>query len=159
LLGVGAGVWAATTSRVLEQEDTVLLAAAGAAVGLLAVALTAMTLVIAFLDGFFGELIEDYGIRRFFRPFVVVAFVSAAAAVVCFAGALDSHSGPTWVRDALFGIAAWLIVWAISGAFGLVLLLVFYAEEREQILRIPGRSQRLASTESRPESQARADKP
>jgi hypothetical protein len=61
--------------------------------GLLAVVLTAMTLVIAFLDDFFGEVIEVAGTRRFFMPFVVVAFVSAADAVVAFAGALDSGRG------------------------------------------------------------------
>ena len=51
-LGAGAGIWAATTERVLDQESTVLLAVAGAAVGLLAVTLAAMTLVIAFLEDF-----------------------------------------------------------------------------------------------------------
>jgi hypothetical protein len=94
VLGALAGLWAATTPRVLDEETTVLLAAAGAAVGLLAVVLTAMTLVIAFLDDFFGEVIEVAGTRRFFMPFVVVAFVSAADAVVAFAGALDSGGEP-----------------------------------------------------------------
>ena len=145
VLGALAGLWAATTPRVLDEETTVLLAAAGAAVGLLAVVLTAMTLVIAFLDDFFGEVIEVAGTRRFFMPFVVVAFVSAADAVVAFAGALDSGGGtgatnqrgfravadvgvgPLWTRDLLFGVAAWLLVWAIGGACRLVWKLVGYA--------------------------------
>jgi hypothetical protein len=148
LLGIGAGIWAATTNRIVEEESTVLLAAAGAAIGLLAVVVTAMTLVIAFIEGKFGLMISGLGTRRFFRPFVVVAVVSAIDAVVCFAGALDSGGGdpstrvgrsagvasagvgPVWTRDALFGIAAWLLVWAIAGVIKLVRKLVTYAEQR-----------------------------
>jgi hypothetical protein len=141
-LGTGTGIWAGTTDRVLDQESVVLLAAAGAAVGLLAVTLAAMTLVIAFLEGFFGELIREFGIRRFFRPFVVVAIVSAGAALVSFAGAMDSSAGPKWTKDLLFGVAAGLLVWSIVGAVGLVLTLVSYADLRESIAGIPRRYRR-----------------
>jgi hypothetical protein len=138
LFGIGAGVWAATTPRVQDEESMVLLAVAGAAVGLLAVTLTAMTLVIVFLEGFFGQMIDDFSTRRFFLPFVVVAFVSAVDAVVSFAGAVDSGGGsgrdvgvgPEWTRDLLFGVAAWLLVWAIAGVCKLVLKLVTYGVDR-----------------------------
>ena len=152
LLGVGAGVWAATTTRIVAEESTVLLAAAGAAIGLLAVVVTAMTLVIAFIEGKFGMVISGFGTRRFFQPFVVIATVSAVDAVVCFAGALDSGGGdstthvgrsagvasvgvgPVWTRDVLFGIAAWLLVWAIAGVIKLVRKLVTYAQTRAAFL-------------------------
>jgi hypothetical protein len=152
LLGIGAGIWAATTNRIVEEESTVLLAAAGAAIGLLAVAVTAMTLVIAFFEGNFGRFLGALGTRRFFLPFVVVAAVSAVDALVCFAGALDSGGGgdpsthaskisvvstgvgPVWTRDVLFGIAAWLLVWALAGVIKLVRSLVSYAEQRARFL-------------------------
>jgi hypothetical protein len=155
-LGAGVGIWAATTDRVLAQEPTILLAFAGAAVGLLAVTLTAMTLVITFLEDFFGEMIKDYGVRRFFRPYVVVTFVSAIAAVVSFAGAIDNKTGPTWTRDVLFGLATWLIVWAIGGAARLVPKLVGYADVRAKIEGIPKQHPRKSPE---PPTTTRADHP
>lgn len=139
VLGAGVGFWVANSSKVLSEETAVLSAAAGADVALLALTLAAMSFVIAFLDGFFGELIASYGIRNFFFPFVLVAFVSAVAAIVSFAGALDNGTGPAKAQDVLFGAAAWLTVWAIVGAFGLVLTLVFYADERAQLGGIPNK--------------------
>jgi hypothetical protein len=70
LLGVGAGIWAASAK--FGKEPSVLLTAVGAAVGLLAVTVTAMTVVIVFLP-----LTRALGVRKFFRPFVVVGVVSA----------------------------------------------------------------------------------
>jgi hypothetical protein len=101
----------------------VLLTAAGAAVGLLALAMTAMTVVFVFLP-----FTRALGVRRFFRPFVVVGVVSGVAALFSFAGAMDGSSGPLSIRAVLFGIAAWLVAWAILGAVNLVVLLVRYAE-------------------------------
>lgn len=121
VLGVGAAIWAASAK--FGQEPGVLIGAAGAGVGLLAVTVTGMTVVIAFLP-----LTREIGVRRVFRPFVVVAFVSAGAALVSFAGAMDGSSGPLWIRVCLFGSAVWLVVWAIAGAVRLVVLLVTYAD-------------------------------
>jgi hypothetical protein len=136
LLGAGAGLWVANSNRVLSEEGTVLSAAAGADVGLLALTLAAMTFVIAFLDGFFGDLIESLGIWNFFFPFILVAIVSAVAAIVNFAGALDNGTGPPKAQDVLFGAAAWLTVWAIVGAVGLVLTIVSYTDQRAKLRRI-----------------------
>lgn len=133
VLGAGAGFWVANSDRVLHEEGTVLSAAAGADVALLALTLAAMAFLTAFLDGFFGRLVRSYGIRNFFFPFVLVAGVSAVAAIVCFAGALDNGTGPPKLQDVLFGVAAWLTVWAIAGAFGLVLTIVFYADIRPKV--------------------------
>jgi hypothetical protein len=145
VLGAGAGIWAANSSKVLSEETVVLAAAAGADVALLALTFAAMAFVIAFLEGFFGELIEIHGIRNFFFPFVLVAFVSAIAAIVSFAGALDNGTGPAWSQDAVFGAATWLTVWAIAAAFGLVLTLVFYTDERAKLHGIPNRFPRPPS--------------
>jgi hypothetical protein len=133
VLGAGTGFWVANSSKVLSEETPVLSAAAGADVSLLALTLGAMAFVIVLLDGFFAELIENYGIRNFFFPFVLLAIVSAAAAIVSFAGALDDGTGPPKAQDVLFGAAAWLTVWAIVGAVGLVLTLVFYADQRAKL--------------------------
>lgn len=136
VLGAGAGFWVANSSKVLSEETTVLAAAAGADVALLALVLAATTFVIAFLDDFFSELIEFYGVRNFFFPFVLVALVSTVSALVSFAGALDNGSGPAWSQDVLFGAATWLTVWAIVGSFGLVRILVAYTDDRARLRRV-----------------------
>lgn len=135
-LGAGTGFWVANSNKVLSEETPVLSAAAGADVALLALTLAAMAFVIALLDGFFGDLIEAYGVWNFFAPFIVLAFVSALAAIVSFAGALDNGTGPPTAQDVLFGAAAWLTVWAIVAAVGLVFTLVVYADERANLRRI-----------------------
>lgn len=96
--GAGVGVWAALVRKVLEEEKDVLIATFGGAVGLLAVTLTAMTLVIVFLnDEVFRVLISGLTVRRFFRPFVVVAVASAGAALFSLFGLLDNRDrSPQW---------------------------------------------------------------
>lgn len=154
VLGAGTGFWVANSNKVLSEETPVLSAAAGADVALLALTLAAMAFVIALLDGFFGDLIEAYGIWNFFAPFIVLAFVSALAAIVSFAGALDNGTGPPTAQDVLFGAAAWLTVWAIVAAVGLVFTLVVYADERANLRRItnispdPVRPPRSGSTDT-----------
>jgi hypothetical protein len=144
LAGAAVGLWAALAPTVRGDEFTILLATMGAAVGLLAVTLTAMTLVIVFLnDAVFRVLIAGVRVSRFFRPFVHVALVSAGAAVISLIGAIDSASGPsdppatvhsgtaapgpTGLEDILFGVSGWLLVWAILGVVYLVRLLVKWA--------------------------------
>lgn len=132
VLGAATGLWVANSDRVLSEETAVLSAAAGADVALLALTLGAMAFVIALLDGeILGDVIEYYGVQNFFFPFKFLAFVSAAAAIVSFAGALDNGTGPPKAQDALFAAAAWLTVWAIVAAVGLVWILVFYADQRK----------------------------
>jgi Photosystem II protein. len=58
LLGIGAGIWAISVHKVLQDEATILLAVMGAAVALLAVILAAVAIMAGFLSGFFGEVIE-----------------------------------------------------------------------------------------------------
>jgi hypothetical protein len=126
--GVAIGLWAASTEKVLGQESVVLLAMAVATVGLLALTLAAMTIVLGFLTDVFGELIEKLGLNAFFRPFKVVAVVSAGAGLVSFVGAIDSVSGSGDVRASLFGLATCLTVWAIVASVILVWKLATYAE-------------------------------
>jgi hypothetical protein len=138
--GAAIGWWAAENRSLLHDEKTVLLAVLGAAVGVLAVALTAMTLVIAFLsDRFLGPLISDVGVRRFFAPFVAVSMVSAAAAIVSLIGAIDSATKAVRPRDILFGLSTALLTWAVLGAVRLVFKLVKWSETMETMTP-PGQS-------------------
>lgn len=141
------GLWAANNRALLEDEKTVLLAVLGAAVGVLAVALTAMTLVIVFLtDRFLGPVIRDLNVRRFFRPFVVTSIVSAAAALVSLVAAIDSTTKAERLKDSLFGLSVGLLAWAILSAVRLVTKLVQWATTLATITRT-----RQAGDESKPQ--------
>jgi hypothetical protein len=133
VLGVLVGVWAANTSSLRAEEETVLLATAGAAVGLLGIILAAIALMAGFLRGFYGRVIGEIGIRPFFRPFQILAIVSALAALFGFGGALDASPGPEWLRVTLFGLATGFMVAAIVGTVGLVSLFVRYAEVQRKL--------------------------
>jgi hypothetical protein len=69
----------------------------------------------------------------FFRPFKIVAVVSAGTVLASFAGAMDSGSGPEWLKAALFGLATGLMVWAVVGTVGLVSVFVRYAERQRRL--------------------------
>ncbi len=138
ILGLASGIWSAAVHKVLapDIDVLVLLAIAGAGVGLLSVTLAAMALVTGFLRDFYGDVIEAAGIESFFRPFKVVAVLSAGAAIVGFAAAMDTRAGPRTLREVLFGISVWWIVWAIVGALRLVFNFVLYAEQEREIRSI-----------------------
>jgi hypothetical protein len=128
LSGVGIGWWAASTEKILEQETLVLLATATITAGLLGITVASMAIVLGFLTEIFGDLIEQLGLRAFFRPFKTVALISAIAALVSIVGAIDSASGSTDVRASLFGLATCVTVWAIIASAILVWKLADYAQ-------------------------------
>jgi hypothetical protein len=134
-LGIGSGIFAIKAHKLVEDETTILLTMAGAAVALLAVILTATALMAGLLQGFFGLVIHTAeGLRDFFRPFKITAAVSAAAALVGFGGAMNVDSGPEWLRAALFGLASGLITWAILGTIWLILVFMRYATKQRELL-------------------------
>jgi hypothetical protein len=133
LLGVGGGIWSDELTAVLEHESDVLLAMAGASVGLLAVALAVMALLTGFLRDYFGKVIATIGMSKFFAPFQTLAVLSAMATVVSFAGAMGSTSGPVPLRGALFGSAIWLFSWSIVEAVHLIWVFVRYATQEQQL--------------------------
>jgi hypothetical protein len=131
--GVALGVWAASKPKVLGEEKDALIAMAGAMVGLLAITLAAMTIVLGFLENFFGDLIEVLGLKSFFRPFKWLAWMSAAAALVSFGGIIDGMTSKTDVRSSIFGLATALTVIGILWSVILVNTLAYYATEAREV--------------------------
>jgi hypothetical protein len=137
--GAAVGYWAVKSGRVLGTEAVVLVAMGGAAAGLLAVTLAAMTIVLGFLERFFGKLIDKIGLSRFFQPFRRLAQVSGAAALASFAGAMDSTAGSKDSRAIVFGLATGLVVWAILASVLLVSKLSNYAQMARRLEKLDGR--------------------
>jgi hypothetical protein len=141
--GVGVGFWAWYKHSVALEEGTLLTTDIGAAVGLLAVTLAAMTLILGFLQGFYANLIRyaPGGANAFFYPFKVIAVVSGGAAVSGIVSSLDADSRPFRLSSILFGLSVGLLIWAIVGAVQLVFIFVghgvFWLELDEELKRKP----------------------
>lgn len=74
---------------------------------------------------------------------MLIAVVAGAAALVGFAGAMDSGSGAEEWRAAIFGLAVALTTWAVAGTVWLTSIFVEYAvDERE----VADEEQALAQT-------------
>lgn len=130
IVGIGVGFWAYYKHSVQLIEGTVLTADIGAAVGLLAVTLAAMTLILGFLQGFYKTVISltPGGAREFFYPFKVVAVVSGAATVAGIISSLDADARPFRLSSILFGVSIGLLTWAVVGAVQLVFIFVRHGE-------------------------------
>ncbi len=139
-VGVGAGLvgglFAIRVHHFLKDEASALFFMGSADVALLAVVLTATAVVAGFLDGFFGRVTyASVGVSTFFFPFVLVARVSAAGALVSFGAALnvDSHTHET-LKAGWFGLAAFLTAWAVVATAWLISAFTRKAGERRRDL-------------------------
>jgi hypothetical protein len=131
-IAVGVGFWSGLVGGVLSEETSVLESAGSAAIGILAVALAAMTFLLAFMDESYTRLIKDSGgIYGLYRPFRTVSIVSGAAVLVCFLGAIDGNSGPKTLRFIFFAAGMGLFSWSVVGAIQLVKILLRHGARRE----------------------------
>jgi hypothetical protein len=123
VLGAGVGVWAAYRHYVRMKEGAVLTTDIGAAIGLLAVSLAAMTIIMGFLQDFYKDIIAAKGgPKEFFRPFEVVAVLSGSAVVIGIVSELEGASANK-LSSGLFGLAIFLLTWAIVQSVDLVFML------------------------------------
>jgi hypothetical protein len=131
-IAIGVGFWSGLVGGVLSEETSVLESAGGAAIGILAVTLAAMTFLLAFMDESYTRLIKDAGsIYALYRPFRLVSIVSGAAALICFMGAIDGNSGPRTLRFIFFAAGMGLFSWAVVGAIQLVKILLRHGARRQ----------------------------
>lgn len=130
-VGISVGFAVIHNIGIRQEESGVLLDSGGAAVGLLAVTLAAVALLLAFLTGPYKVIIQAVGVRRFFWPFVPVAVLSAAAAIMGLTGALDSETGPVDARATLDGVALGLFAASVVGVVYLVWVFLFHAGVRQ----------------------------
>jgi hypothetical protein len=134
VLGALAGYWAASVHEVLNDEGTILLAMAGADAAFLAVTMAAVALMVGLLEGFFGQIIESTpsGLAGFFRPFKLIAWVSAFATVASVGAAIDVDVSEEKIRSALFGLSVALTVWTIFGTVALTYASIRYSVKKRE---------------------------
>lgn len=135
--GVLAYVVAINRPEVLKNAVGVLLVVAGLGAGFLAVVLTALAILVAFLDENYVALLrESVGLSRTFMPYKVVSIASGLTTGVALGLAFAwTAIGPRGQQIGL-GVCAGLIVWAVSGTVQLVRTTAWHGQMRSRIPEI-----------------------
>lgn len=119
------------SQEVRRQGVTMLLAEAAVAIGVLAIVLTAMTVINGFIDGNYRKVLEAVGgAQRAFLPFRVVAFVAAAATVAAIISAVGWPALSAWPRAGLLTLCCGLTAWSVAGVVSLIEIVIFHTEQR-----------------------------
>jgi hypothetical protein len=155
IAGCAVGLAAGLSVKVRDAGVTILLAAGAAGVALLAVVLTALSILVAFLSTEYVALLRRTtdGIEGALRPYQVVAFLSGALAVLGFGAALlyPAVSGPNW-RSVILAIVGGLSVWAIAGTVTLVNLTAWHGLMRSRMPEIPEAARDAFKKRQRPDT-------
>jgi hypothetical protein len=134
-IGIGAGVLA-TDHRVDGAAVPVLLAQAGIGVALTSTVLAGLAVFATFFDGAYRTALDlGGGFRRALAPYVIVAGVSAASAVVGAIAALAMPSCGATAKAMLIALSFFFSAWALLGAISLTGLTAFHATARARLMR------------------------
>lgn len=152
LVGFGVAIWYFESKFVTIDATTVFLAMVGVGAALTGAALAAMTILAAFIDEDYRQVLAevegDEGIRRAWIPFKIVASVSALLVLVALAAAIAWPESARPVRSLLLGGGALLTTWAVIGACQLVALVAFHAEMRTWRMSLRARLRDLKGEKS-----------
>ncbi len=161
-VGVGVGV---VVAFAVGQDPTlsnnavaILLANAAAGIAVLAVALTALAILVGMLGDAYLQILErvDGGVRFALLPYKSVSAIGAAGAL----SSLVSLSlwgvpailpiGTTTLRAIALGVPTLLTAWAVAGTVQLVNLTAFHGVKKSDLLKGIAEARRIGST--RPKS-------
>jgi hypothetical protein len=121
---VGVGLRFAThyAPSILGQGQPVLIAEMALGVALLAVCLTALSILVGFLGEDYLAFLKDspLGIRGAIAPYKTVAAVSATQALCGLGSVLCWPIAPTWGKQISVAVTSGLASWAIVGIVQLV---------------------------------------
>lgn len=139
-VGIGLGALPAFSKPVADLTTTLLIAFGGALVAVAAVVVAVKTIFVTLLTDEYLIALERArgGIRGAVRPFLVVAWVSVAGAIINFAAALSWPAIPdhsTWLRWLVFSVPSALAAWGLLGSAQLVSLGTFHLEQRTTLMR------------------------
>jgi hypothetical protein len=124
VVGLGFGLAAVNVPTLTTNGFTVLLAELALGVAVLAVVLTALSILVAFLG-------EDYvmflkasplGIRGAIEPYRVISIVTGTQVLTSLLAVICWALSPLWGRALALGIVTGFAVWAIVGTVQLVAL-------------------------------------
>jgi hypothetical protein len=138
--GIALGLLPALSKPASGMATTLLIALGAAAVAVAAVVVAAKTIFVSLVTPEYMVVLERArgGVKGAARPFVIVAWVCTAAALLNFAAALAWPAIPEhawWLRWLVFAIPAALAGWGLLGSAQLVSLGAFHLEQRSILMK------------------------
>lgn len=136
LVGAAAGFLSGWKGQVREHATPVLFAEAALSIALLAIVLTALSIFVVFLGEEYQAILRETprGLSGAFRPYVLVAWISAIATLLCLLGALAWPVSAWWLKALVLGSGTWLSAWALLGTTQLLGITAFHGEMRSMVL-------------------------
>ncbi len=122
LIGIGIGLSADNVPPLETSGFTVLLAELALGVAVLAVVLTALSILVAFLGEEYVLFLKasPLGIRGAIEPYRVISIVTGSEVFVSLLAVVCWSPAPVWGRALALGVASGLATWAIVGTVQLV---------------------------------------
>lgn len=133
--GVLAGIAGHSVHGLLAHATNVVYAEIALAAAILAVVLTALSVLVAFLGDEFVAFLRTSGIgvEGAMRPYKVTAVISSLGVVVGLGTAIAWSVADPWTRDVLFATSTGLTVWAVVGTAQLIFLTAWFGQLRARI--------------------------
>lgn len=141
-VGIGGGIAAyfASGHPVVRANGVGILVAGGALdVALLAVVLTALSILVAFLSEDYIALLKKSreGIQGAIRPYKMIGALSGFAALVALGTALTWDATRVGAQRWLLAAASGLSAWAIAGTVDLIFRTAWHGQLRSRMSEIP----------------------
>src|SRR4029077_13556666 len=138
LIGLGLFFGIDHDSSLTHDGVTILLAELGFGVALLAVVLTALTILVALLGEEYVLLLSRtaLGVKGAIEPYRIVSIVSAVQALCALLGVICWTVAPRWGQAVAMAVPTGLATWAIMGVVMLVSTTAFHGELRSRMPEI-----------------------
>jgi len=153
LTGALIGFVAIALSSELRRKGTeALLVEGGLGVAVLAVALTALAILVSFLGDDYLVILErgSGGVNGAFFPYKAVAVLSCAGTLIAFVSAFGWTLAPIWLQATAFATSSLFNLWALVGTGQLVFITADHGKDRADLMRQMRESEAVIRARVRP---------
>lgn len=123
----------------LQNDTTILVANLALGIAILGVNLTALSILVAFLDDKYLKIIQKskYQIKGTLRPYKIVATVATLASLFSLASLVVSPVVICQVAFVLFALSCGFTVWSIVGTLQIIRITAFHGLMKSRLDEIP----------------------
>ena len=134
--GIAVGLLAQLFTQIQSDGETALLALTAIGFAALAVALTALSIFVSFVNDAYLRILgvtRKGGIAGFVIPYLATALISSTATTVGAIGALIYNALPNWLKATILGLEAGLVVWSAWAVFQIIIEVASHGLNRYDI--------------------------